>query len=84
MATDLGLVGDVGAHERRGAAGGGDEPDRLLTALGVHIGHRDLGPLPGERRADARPMPPAAPVTMATLPSNFPTMPPVSRSALGA
>src|SRR6516225_1622651 len=48
-------------------------PDRLMSAITT------LAPSPASRSAVARPIPDAEPVTIATLPSTRPIVPPLAR-----
>ena len=46
-----------------------DQPHRLAPAGGVDVGDHDLGTSRAKPMADARPIPEAAPVTIATFPA---------------
>jgi hypothetical protein len=68
-AANFSAVGDVGADEARPG------PERLgnaAAALLVEIGDDDLRPFSTKTSAMRRPMPLAAPVITATLPSSRP------------
>ena len=66
LRRDVGLLGD-GLP-----AGRLDLGDRLLGAVGVHVGDDHRRALRGQALAVARPIPEPEPVTMATLPSSSP------------
>ena len=64
---DVGFVGDIGADRHRARP---DRARRVIHAVGVAVGHRDLRALRAKSCAAASPIPDAAPVISATLPSS--------------
>ncbi len=46
----IGLARDIGLDRKRAAAFTLDAPDGVVGAGAVHVGHRDMGPFPGEHQ----------------------------------